>query len=84
MTGNTVVGNGFGGSMPLGRGISTNSGSTLIGNSVTNNVGIGLFMVTSDGYVHNVLNANNGGSPNPQVTGGIQMGPNVCSGAICP
>jgi parallel beta-helix repeat protein len=66
VTGNTVVGNGFGGSMPIGRGIVTNSGSTLIGNIVTSNIGIGLFMVTADGYVHNVLNGNNGGPPNPQ------------------
>ena len=70
--------------MPLGRGIVTNSRSTLIGNTVTNSKGVGLFLVSADGYAHNVISNNNGGNANPQVAGGTQMGPNVCGGVVCP
>jgi hypothetical protein len=84
LTGNTVVGNGFGGSLPIGRGIVTNSRSTLIGNAVNGNKGVGLFLVSGDGYVHNVLSGNNGGGANPQVSGGVQIGQNLCGAAVCP
>lgn len=37
------------------------------------------------GYVNNVLNDNNGGNANPQLSGGVQMGTNICGGdTVCP
>ena len=37
------------------------------------------------GYSNNHLTGNNGGNANPQVSGGIDLGGNVCGGdAICP
>lgn len=66
-----------------GIGIQTVDGSTVIGNTVKNNAGLGMTLGTA-GYVHNVVSGNNGGNANPQVTGGIQMGGNVCGSALCP
>jgi parallel beta-helix repeat protein len=85
ITGNTAHGNGLGGSG--GRGIVTSSSNTVIGNTATGNVAVGLLLTGSSasGYVHNVVNGNNGGDANPQVSGGTQMGANVCGGdTTCP
>ena len=86
VTGNTAHGNGFGtpSSAPTARGIVTNTGSTLIGNTVSDNKGFGLLMVTNVGFVNNVLNGNNGGNANPQLSGGIKLGSNICGGVLCP
>lgn len=65
-------------------GISAGDGSTVIGNTVRSNLGVGMALAGNVGYVHNVATNNNGGNLNPQVTGGIQMGGNICGSALCP
>jgi hypothetical protein len=68
-----------------GTGIEANSGSKVTGNTVTGCGGFGLSLAADAGYSNNVLTGNNGGSPNPQVSGGIEMGANVCgTGTTCP
>lgn len=66
-----------------GIGIQTGGGATVIGNTVKNNTGLGMTLGDA-GYAHNVVTGNNGGNANPQVTGGIQMGGNICGSALCP
>jgi hypothetical protein len=39
---------------------------------------------TVTGYVGNHLSANNGGNANPQLTGGLSLGTNICVNATCP
>jgi hypothetical protein len=61
--------------------------STLIGNTATNNTGLGLLLTPGSGYGNNVLNRNNGSGiiSFPQVAGGIEMGANICNGhTTCP
>jgi hypothetical protein len=65
------------------------SGGAVIGNSATLNKQFGLDLsLGQSGYANNVLTGNNGGDDapaNPQVSGGIQMGTNVCgTDTICP
>lgn len=61
---------------------------TVLGNAVNGNDGMGLalsFISSDSGYGDNVINDNNGGNANPQVSGGVQIGTNVCGGdATCP
>jgi hypothetical protein len=64
-------------------GIDAGGGSTVIGNTVRQNFGLGM-VLGSSGYAHNVATGNNGGNANPQVSGGIQMGGNICGDAVCP
>ena len=74
---NTVTGS--------GTGITADSGSKVTGNTVTDCHQVGLNLAADAGYANNVLTGNNGGSDNPQVAGGIQMGINVCgNGTACP
>jgi hypothetical protein len=73
--GNTSIGNGADGIRTGGR------GSTVIGNTAANNGGHGLKLLSPDGYATNVINDNAAGT----VSGGIEMGPNVCDGnSACP
>jgi parallel beta-helix repeat protein len=76
-TGNTVNDNGA-------IGIIAQAGSTLIGNTVRGNVFVGFSLggIGASGYTNNVLNGNNLGGA--QVSGGVQMGTNVCNGVACP
>jgi parallel beta-helix repeat protein len=58
-------------------------GATVIDNTITANKGYG---IEGDhdgwgGYARNVLNRNN--ASGQQVKGGVQMGGNVCGGALC-
>ena len=82
----TVVNN----TVNINRGVGIHvAGGTVIGNTVTGNGGVGLELgavnpIEVVGYVHNVVARNNGGNANPQVTGGIQMGGNICGLALCP
>lgn len=63
-----------------GRGITIATGGVITGNTVTGNTGIGLDLDTTTGYSNNVVNFNGGGN----VSGGIQIGGNVCGNALCP
>jgi hypothetical protein len=77
VTSNTVYQNG-------GNGIQTSLGVTVRGNAAYENEGFGLQLAGGSGYSENVLYLNNGGNANPQVSGGIQMGTNICGVAACP
>ena len=75
VTGNTVNNN--------GGGIGAQAGSSVTFNTVRGNVASGLDLGGSGtAYGNNVLNGNNAGGA--QVSGGVQMGPNICNGAACP
>ena len=71
--------------------IAVGSGSpkdtaTVIGNSANENAGYGVFLDNGSGYGRNVLGDNFStptGTSN-QVTGGRQIGQNLCNGALCP
>lgn len=66
-------------------GIRTENDATVIGNTVFDNVNSGLSLSTNTGYVGNVVNENNGGNGFPQVSGGDEMGTNICGGdTSCP
>lgn len=60
------------------------STTLLADNIATQNGGPGLSLLTGDAYRGNALRANNGGSANPQVTGGTSLGSNLCGNAVCP
>jgi hypothetical protein len=72
-----------------GQGLRTNDLTSLsLNNVLYGNAGEGLAIFVSGndaGYVGNVLRNNNGGSANPQVTGGTEIGSNFCgTDTICP
>jgi len=62
-------------------GIYANAGTTVTGNTVRGNSYLGLWLDNA-AFGNNVVTGNNGGST--QVSGGIQMGPNVCNSSLCP
>ena len=68
-----------------GAAISSTNG-TIVGNVATSNGGLGLDTGgTSTGYGSNQFDDNNGGNANPQVSGGIEIGTNICAGnSVCP
>jgi hypothetical protein len=60
-------------------------GSLVIDSIVRGNPGSGLTLVGGAGYRSCVLTQNNGGDANPQVSGGYQLGTNVCgTDTVCP
>jgi len=61
-------------------GIYVITNGTVSGNTVTGNGGKGLHLVSNVGYVNNVLDNNTG----EDVDGGVNLKPNLCSGALCP
>lgn len=62
------------------------SNCTLIGNVANDNLGVGFADASGvSGYSNNQFNNNNGGNANPQVSGGIEMGINICGAdTACP
>lgn len=69
-----------------GVGISAAGASTVSGNSITGNQGLGLALSPTSGFYGNTISGNNGivGNP-PQTSGGIQLGLNLCgTDTICP
>jgi hypothetical protein len=78
LTGNTAIWN-------IGAGIAEgsiyNGGGSIVNNVIDGNGGVGLSLNTATGYSQNVLSNNNGGGA--QVTGGVSMGGNICSGSLC-
>jgi hypothetical protein len=66
------------------------TGCSLVANSAHGNNGVGFQLDSSSGYAQSVLRANNGGSDQPQVEGGIDFGQNLCgavdlgNGIACP
>jgi hypothetical protein len=84
-----VVGNGFRGmtipamvtnSMAESNGGDGIQGRQLIGNFAAGNAGHGLTIFSLGGYADNVMFANTAGS----VSGGTNMGHNLCNGSLCP
>jgi hypothetical protein len=98
VTGNVATGNGKDGINAFGSvvtgnqanengedGIDVPNSGTVIGNRASFNGGFGLNLSTATGYAQNVVSTNNNvADPNDEVLNGIQMGPNICSGALCP
>lgn len=79
--GSTIIGNFVTNAF---HGIVANN-STVIGNTANGNFGRGLSANASTGYKDNQFNNNNGGNANPQVSGGIEIGTNICGGdTTCP
>jgi hypothetical protein len=82
-TGNTIDGctslnNGAGGMRAF-------EGSLVINSVARGNGAFGLTLIGPGGYRSNVLTGNNGGDANAQVSGGLQLGPNVCGiDLVCP
>jgi hypothetical protein len=66
-----------------GDGIEVRFGSVVRGNGVRNNTGFGLNNSSgTSGYTENVFDGNNGA--NPEVSGGVQLGDNLCGSGLCP
>jgi hypothetical protein len=60
---------------------ASGGGATLLGNTISSNVGLGLTVGSSNllvGYADNAFTLNNGGNANAQVSGGIELGNNLC------
>jgi len=68
-----------------GNGMRAFEGSLVINSILRGNTASGLTLIGGSGYRSCVLTANNGGDANPQVSGGFQLGTNVCgTDTICP
>ncbi len=66
-------------------GIRVGAGSLVINSVARSNTDVGLALSSPSGYRSNVLTENNGGNANPQTTGGIEIGSNVCGNdTTCP
>jgi len=68
-----------------GTGMRVVDGSRVVNSVSRGNTSYGLFLSGGSGYGSNVLSGNNGGNANPQVSGGFQLGTNICgAGTTCP
>lgn len=82
--GNTVNVNGQDGIVE-GFPLAAPRGSIVSGNTVGRNGGFGLNLGLNSGYSNNTIIENNGGNANPQVSGGIEIGTNICgTNIVCP
>lgn len=83
----TVIANSARGNLSVG--IACN-GCQLIGNAAHANNDVGFQLDAGAGYAQSVLRLNNGGSDQPQVSGGVDLGQNLCgspdlgNGLACP
>jgi hypothetical protein len=60
-------------------------GSRVVNSVTRGNTSFGLVLSGASGYGSNVISGNNGGNINPQVSGGFQLGTNICgAGTTCP
>jgi hypothetical protein len=82
---------GFGGVIDGCTTLDSNTGMRVVDNSrVVNSIANGntsfaLVLGGPSGYGGNVFTGNNGGNVNPQVSGGFQLGTNICgSDTVCP
>jgi hypothetical protein len=74
----TVIGNG-------NTGVRVSDGSIVTNTLIRGHPSFGLAVTGLAGYGSCVLTGNNGGDANPQVSGGLQIGTNVCgSDTVCP
>ena len=69
-------------------GITCGIGCLVQDNTIQGNSGEGLtFTDSTGGYINNILQGNDGmtgGGPAGQVTGGTNLGQNLCNGVLCP
>jgi hypothetical protein len=66
-------------------GISVVESSLVLDSVAISNTSFGLQLHATAGYGSNLLGNNNGGNANAQVSGGIQLGTNVCgTDTVCP
>jgi len=66
-------------------GIAVSAGSWVFNNVVRSNTSYGLALISGGGYGGNVLTGNHGGDAMTQVSGGTQVGTNLCgSDTTCP
>jgi hypothetical protein len=80
--GGTIIGNTV--NANVGDGIAGGSGLTVVNNTARSNTGFGIHIATG-GYGGNVLTNNNGGDAHAQVSGGLEIGTNVCgTNLTCP
>jgi hypothetical protein len=62
-----------------GPGVTNLTDGSLVGNTIIGNTGAGITVTAGTGYGQNVIS----GNATPQISGGVQMGGNVCNGAAC-
>jgi hypothetical protein len=68
-----------------GTGMRVVDGSRVVNSVSRGNTSFGLVLSGGSGYGSNVISGNNGGNINPQVSGGFQLGTNICgAGTTCP
>lgn len=67
-----------------GYGIQTSAISIISGSAVGTNLGLGLMLSANTRYADNIIDNNNGGNANPQISGGSSAGTNTCGSAPCP
>jgi hypothetical protein len=68
-----------------GFGISIAEEGLATDNSVISSGGFGLNIAPPVGYSNNIIDLNNGGNFNPQVSSAVEIGTNVCGGdTTCP
>jgi len=67
-----------------GYGIQTGNFSILTGNVVGTNLLAGLVLSNNTRYTDNVIDNNNGGNANQQISGGTTAGVNTCGSGACP
>jgi hypothetical protein len=67
-----------------GFGMQTTTFSVISGSVIATNMSFGLVMSSNTRYVDNLIDNNNGGIANPQISGGTHTGDNTCGSAPCP
>jgi hypothetical protein len=66
-------------------GFSVEGDSMIIDSVAENNSSVGLALDSNTGYRGNMVGNNNGGNANAQISGGVDLGGNLCGGdATCP
>jgi hypothetical protein len=64
--------------------MQTTTFSVISGSVIATNLSLGLVMSPNTRYVDNLIDNNNGGIANQQISGGTHTGDNTCGSAPCP
>ena len=67
-----------------GYGMQTTNFSVISGSVIATNMSYGLVISSNTRFVDNLIDNNNGGIANPQISGGTHTGDNTCGSAPCP
>jgi parallel beta-helix repeat protein len=84
---NEIARNLVGIELATGFGVEAGIGTNVVGNTISSNSNVGIDGESDFSYGSNQLFRNNETSfpsPSTQVLGGVQMGPNICDGVLCP